>query len=115
MKARAGPGLDLSRWQVIVQISCKIRRRKACVSADGRCLGGKPVQDVAVVKPVSGFAQVSSAGVLFEVHHVRGVVRAPMLDRYDAWIDQLQAVEGAPDLILAAYAVGGSAALAVLV
>jgi hypothetical protein len=34
-----------------------------------------------------------------------------MLDRNDAWIDQLQAVEVAPDLILAAYAGEGGAAL----
>jgi hypothetical protein len=38
-----------------------------------------------------------------------------MLDRNDAWIDQLQAVEVAPDLILAAYAGEGGAALDVLV
>jgi len=31
-----------------------------------------------------------------------------MLDRNDAWTDQLQAAEAAPDLILAAYAAGGS-------
>jgi hypothetical protein len=38
-----------------------------------------------------------------------------MLDRNDARIDQLQAVEAAPDLILAAYAGEGSAAVVVLV
>jgi hypothetical protein len=42
------------------------------------------------------------------------VVRAPLLDRHNPRIDQLQAAEEAHDLIRPAHAVGGGAALVVI-